>query len=138
MGENKIDKILLELYGIYVKAALANTNWRLRMNLAGVIINGAFFLTHTRTSWAVCAVMIANNFFWYLNIISAKKLSSAKFKVIFELEEKLGTEVKPFTDELVELKKLKRIRFTKIEQYMPLFFILVPAYDLFVKLGFNV
>ena len=60
---------------------------------------------------------------WLLYINNFKRLNTAKFRVIYDLEERLG--VTPFKDEWVILKKTKRyLEGTKLERILPIAFAL--------------
>ena len=60
---------------------------------------------------------------WLLYINNFKRLNTAKFRVIYDLEERLG--VTPFKDEWDILKKTKRYREgTKLERILPIAFAL--------------
>lgn len=60
---------------------------------------------------------------WLLYINNFKRLNTAKFRVIYDLEERLG--VTPFKDEWDILKKTKRyLEGTKLERIQPIAFAL--------------
>lgn len=60
---------------------------------------------------------------WLLYINNFKRLNTAKFRVIYDLEERLG--VTPFKDEWNILKKTKRyLEGTKLERILPIAFAL--------------
>lgn len=60
---------------------------------------------------------------WLLYINNFKRLNAAKFRVIYDLEERLG--VTPFKDEWDILKKTKRyLEGTKLERILPIAFAL--------------
>lgn len=60
---------------------------------------------------------------WLLYINNFKRLNTAKFRVIYDLEERLG--VTPFKDEWDILKKTKRyLEGTKLERILPIAFAL--------------
>lgn len=60
---------------------------------------------------------------WLLYINNFKRLNTAKFQVIYDLEERLG--VTPFKDEWAILKKTKRyLEGTKLERILPIAFAL--------------
>lgn len=60
---------------------------------------------------------------WLLYINNFKRLNTAKFRVIYDLEERLG--VTPFKDEWDVLKKTKRyLEGTKLERILPIAFAL--------------
>lgn len=60
---------------------------------------------------------------WLLYINNFKRLNTAKFRVIYDLEERLG--VTPFKDEWDILKKTKRyLDGTKLERILPIAFAL--------------
>lgn len=60
---------------------------------------------------------------WLLYINNFKRLNTAKFRVIYDLEERLG--VTPFKDEWDILKKTKRyLEGTKLERILPITFAL--------------
>lgn len=60
---------------------------------------------------------------WLLYINNFKRLNTAKFQVIYDLEERLG--VTPFKDEWDILKKTKRyLEGTKLERILPIAFAL--------------
>lgn len=60
---------------------------------------------------------------WLLYINNFKRLNTAKFRVIYDLEERLG--VTPFKDEWGILKKTKRyLEGTKLERILPIAFAL--------------
>ncbi len=60
---------------------------------------------------------------WLLYINNFKRLNTAKFRVIYDLEDRLG--VTPFKDEWDILKKTKRyLEGTKLERILPIAFAL--------------
>ncbi|MDJ0580114.1 hypothetical protein [Crocosphaera sp.] len=59
---------------------------------------------------------------WYLNIDSYKQLNYLKFKVIFEMEQKLPFPCYTREWEIEEHLSIKYRRLTKIEKYIPIFF----------------
>ena len=60
---------------------------------------------------------------WLLYINNFKRLNTAKFRVIYDLEERLG--VTPFKDEWDIMKKTKRyLEGTKLERILPIAFAL--------------
>ena len=60
---------------------------------------------------------------WLLYINNFKRLNTAKFRVIYDVEERLG--VTPFKDEWDILKKTKRyLEGTKLERILPIAFAL--------------
>ena len=60
---------------------------------------------------------------WLLYINNFKRLNTAKFRVIYDLEERLG--VTPFKDDWDILKKTKRyLEGTKLERILPIAFAL--------------
>lgn len=68
------------------------------------------------TGLVICVV-------WLLYINNFKRLNTAKFRVIYDLEERLG--VTPFKDEWDILKKTKRyLEGTKLERILPIAFAL--------------
>ncbi len=71
----------------------------------------------------LCAAGLVVCVVWLLYIINFKRLNSAKFKVIYELEQKMGTS--PFKDEWDILQNTKRyINGTTLERILPIAFAL--------------
>ena len=52
---------------------------------------------------------------WIMSIISFKKLNSAKFEIIFRLEERINVSINPYKLEWDILQKKKYIKFTTLE-----------------------
>lgn len=71
----------------------------------------------------LCAAGLVICVVWLLYINNFKRLNTAKFRVIYDLEERLG--VTPFKDEWDILKKTKRyLEGTKLERILPIAFAL--------------
>lgn len=69
----------------------------------------------------LCAAGLVICVVWLLYINNFKRLNSAKFKIINELEQKMG--VSPFKDEWDVLQKTKRyIKGTTLERILPIAF----------------
>lgn len=71
----------------------------------------------------LCAAGLVICVVWLLYINNFQRLNTAKFRVIYDLEERLG--VTPFKDEWDILKKTKRyLEGTKLERILPIAFAL--------------
>lgn len=88
------------------------------LNLA--VIAAISWMWDMRTAF-LCAAGLVVCIVWLLYINSFKKLNTAKFEVILNIEQKMG--LSPFKDEWEMLKKQKRyIRGTILERILPIAF----------------
>ena len=55
------------------------------------------------------------NVIWLFTLLSYKKLNEVKFKIISDMEDKIGLEVKPYNAEWTNLKDKKYIKLTLLE-----------------------
>ena len=55
------------------------------------------------------------NVVWLFTLLSYKKLNEAKFKIINDMEEKIGLEVRPYNAEWLYLKNKRYIKLTFLE-----------------------
>jgi len=112
------DSELLELYKLYVDTATKVTETRLKANafftsLNAVIIGSSGFITPALLLFFGIGV----NILWEGIIKSQKLLNAAKFKVIFEIEEKLVYPL--FRKEWEAYKADRRTDTTDVEKWLP-------------------
>ncbi len=142
-GERYLDH-LLEQYKLYVEMADRVSQRRDQSNrfyatiysiLAAILVLAARFKLSDDTSdgtWALVflitglvGALLAG--IWYMNIRSYKTLNSAKFQVINEIENQLP--VQGYTKEWELLRPVggppKYLQLTRIEQYVPVVFLLL-------------
>lgn len=120
---------VLELYKLYVGTAEKVTENRLKSNVFFISLNGlvlSIYETYAITHLLIVGVFL--NLLWRDWIVSSKKLNFAKFKVIFNMEEKLP--IKCFTLEEQFYNDGRRVNHTKIEQWMPC--LLIALYIFFI------
>lgn len=85
-------------------------------------LSNEIFLLFSLLGLALC-------FIWYFNIQTYKKLNSAKFKVINDMENQLPYAC--FNEEYKHLKQTKNARLTNVESKIPILFS-VPYFLLFI------
>ena len=108
-----------------VEMANAVSQRRDTMNNLFVTLNNAViaaisWMWDIKTAF-LCAAGLVICVVWLLYINNFKRLNSAKFKIINELEQKMG--VSPFKDEWDVLQKTKRyIKGTTLERILPIAF----------------
>lgn len=108
----------IEVYNLYVETSLKVSQNRLKANQWFIAINGLVIGTDTVINSALLLLFgILVNFLWINMISSYKKLNSAKFKVIHELEENLPYPC--FKKEEEFYKSMGRSDFSIIEKYIP-------------------
>ena len=122
------DTLILEQWKICVEMANSNTEKRTNSNNIFITINSALFAVVTFSldykSIMLSVVGIVVSILWLNSIESYKKLSSVKYHIVNEIEEKLP--LAPFTYEWEKLKsEYKYLRLTKIEKILPWLFILL-------------
>jgi len=124
--ENK-DQDVLAIWQTCVEMANGVSQRRDTMNNLFVTLNIAVIAA---VSWMwdvktvfLCVAGLVICVVWLLYINNFKRLNAAKFRVIYDLEERLG--VTPFKDEWDILKKTKRyLEGTKLERILPIAFAL--------------
>lgn len=108
----------IEIYKLYVETSLKVSQNRLKANQWFIAINGLVIGTDTVINSLLLLLFgILVNFLWINMIASYKKLNSAKFKVIHELEENLPYQC--FKKEEEFYKSMGRSDFSIIEKYIP-------------------
>lgn len=118
---------VLAIWQICVEMANGVSQRRDTMNNLFVTLNIAVIAA---VSWMwdvktvfLCVAGLVICVVWLLYINNFKRLNTAKFRVIYDLEERLG--VTPFKDEWDILKKTKRyLEGTKLERILPIAFAL--------------
>lgn len=123
----KAEDTTLAQYEIMVNSSLEVSGWRnstnqfyLAVNTALLALAGYFQSTVAYISLLFCLAGITISIVWFQNIESYKKLNSAKFKVIQEMERKLPYAM--FAQEEAYYKEAKRKDFTSFEKWVPLLF----------------
>ena len=127
MEQEDKDQDVLAIWQTCVEMANGVSQRRDTMNNLFVTLNIAVIAA---VSWMwdvktvlLCAVGFVICVVWLLYINNFKRLNAAKFRVIYDLEERLG--VTPFKDEWDILKKTKRyLEGTKLERILPIAFAL--------------
>ena len=127
MEQEDKKKDVLAIWQTCVEVANGVSQRRDTMNNLFVTLNIAVIAA---VSWMwdvktvfLCAAGLVICVVWLLYINNFKRLNTAKFRVIYDLEERLG--VTPFKDEWDILKKTKRyLEGTKLERILPIAFAL--------------
>ena len=126
-GQN-YDETVLEQWKLCVEMANTNTEKRTNSNNIFITINAALLAVVSFSleykSIILSVVGIAVCVVWLCSIESYKKLSSVKYHIVNDIEQRLP--LKPFTYEWCTLKNEKKyIGLTKIEKTLPCLFILL-------------
>lgn len=127
MEQEDKDQDVLAIWQTCVEMANGVSQRRDTMNNLFVTLNIAVIAA---VSWMwdvktvfLCVTGLVICVVWLLYINNFKRLNAAKFRVIYDLEERLG--VTPFKDEWDILKKTKRyLEGTKLERILPIAFAL--------------
>lgn len=127
MEQEDNDQDVLAIWQTCVEMANGVSQRRDTMNNLFVTLNIAVIAA---VSWMwdvktvfLCVAGLVICVVWLLYINNFKRLNAAKFRVIYDLEERLG--VTPFKDEWDILKKTKRyLEGTKLERILPIAFAL--------------
>ena len=127
MEQEDKDQDVLAIWQTCVEMANGVNQRRDTMNNLFVTLNIAVIAA---VSWMwdvktvfLCVAGLVICVVWLLYINNFKRLNAAKFRVIYDLEERLG--VTPFKDEWDILKKTKRyLEGTKLERILPIAFAL--------------
>jgi hypothetical protein len=127
MEQEDKDQDVLAIWQTCVEMANGVSQRRDTMNNLFVTLNIAVIAA---VSWMwdvktvfLCVAGLVICVVWLLYINNFKRLNAAKFRVIYDLEERLG--VTPFKDEWDILKKTKRyLEGTKLERILPIAFAL--------------
>lgn len=127
MEQEDKDQDILAIWQTCVEMANGVSQRRDTMNNLFVTLNIAVIAA---VSWMwdvktvfLCVAGLVICVVWLLYINNFKRLNAAKFRVIYDLEERLG--VTPFKDEWDILKKTKRyLEGTKLERILPIAFAL--------------
>ena len=126
--KGQYDTTVLEQWKTCVEMANSNTEKRTNSNNIFITINAAmltivsFSLDYKSVILSIVGIAIC--VVWLYSIESYKTLSSVKYHIINEIEEKLP--LKPFAYEWEKLKTERRyLGLTKIEKIMPWLFILL-------------
>lgn len=122
MEQEDKDQDVLAIWQTCVEMANGVSQRRDTMNNLFVTLNIAVIAA---VSWMwdvktvfLCVAGLVICVVWLLYINNFKRLNAAKFRVIYDLEERLG--VTPFKDEWDILKKTKRyLEGTKLERILP-------------------
>ena len=130
MEQEDKDQDVLAIWQTCVEMANGVSQRRDTMNNLFVTLNIAVIAA---VSWMwdvktvfLCVAGLVICVVWLLYINNFKRLNAAKFRVIYDLEERLG--VTPFKDEWDILKKTKRyLEGTKLERILPIAFALGDA-----------
>jgi len=122
------DSVVLEQWKTCVEMANSNTEKRTNSNNIFITINAALLAVVSFSldyqSIVLSVVGIAVCIVWLYSIEDYKKLSSVKYHIVNEIEQKLP--LAPFTDEWEKLKNEKQyVGLTKIEKVLPWLFILL-------------
>lgn len=127
MEQEDKDQDVLAIWQTCVEMANGVSQRRDTMNNLFVTLNIAVIAA---VSWMwdvktvfLCVAGLVICVVWLLYINNFKRLNAANFRVIYDLEERLG--VTPFKDEWDILKKTKRyLEGTKLERILPIAFAL--------------
>ena len=127
MEQEDKDQDVLAIWQTCVEMANGVSQRRDTMNNLFVTLNIAVIAA---VSWMwdvktvfLCVAGLVICVVWLLYINNFKRLNAAKFRVIYDLKERLG--VTPFKDEWDILKKTKRyLEGTKLERILPIAFAL--------------
>jgi len=143
------EQMLLEQYKVYVQSADNVSSRRGQTNSLFVsILSGVLALLSIAVGTeivkgiqniTIVAVAILGLFLcilWFINIHSYKRLNSAKYRIIHEMEQHLAFHCFDKEWEILKDKKRKRyFQLTEIEQYVPIVFaipyLLLLVYSLF-------
>lgn len=122
------DSVVLEQWKICVEMANSNTEKRTNSNNIFITINAALLAVVSFSmeykSMLLSVVGIAVCVVWIYSIESYKKLSSVKYHIVNEMEQRLP--LKPFAYEWSKLKTEKKyLGLTHIEKILPGLFILL-------------
>lgn len=122
------NSIILEQWKTCVEMANSNTEKRANSNNIYITINSALLTVATFTldykSIMLSVVGVVVCILWMNSIESYKKLSSVKYHIVNEIEERLP--LAPFTYEWDKLKtEQKYIGLTKIEKILPCLFLVL-------------
>jgi len=111
----------VEIYGVYVEALVASEGKRQSMNsvYSSLLIAGGALLgaIDKLDPLYIFVPLLLISVVWCLNLNQFRDLAKVKFKVLFELEEKL--EFAPFTKEWELFRKSNFRRFSNIELALP-------------------
>ena len=134
---------ILEQWKTAVEMSNALSDRRTNMNNIFLTINAilialiTFQLEKKSMGFAIVGIVIC--MLWLINLSNYKKLNSAKFKIINELEKKLPANVFDYEWELIgrgeEGKKYKRM--SQIEKLIPYIFMVVYAVAILYPLIFK-
>ena len=125
---------VLELYKIMVDSANKVTEWRQKSNEFFLAINSALIATstylfdiyQTPTAPGIAAFGIILSVIWYESVKSYSKLSSAKWKVVSEMEQR-EFKYPIFQMERKYYKEARRRGNASVEKMVPLLFIVMYA-----------
>ena len=121
-----------EQYKIMIESAGKVTEWRQKMNEFYLTLNSALVTVsaYLFSNYSVLAILIVAAFgillsmIWRSNIFDLRKLNTAKFMVINEIEEK-ELKSKLFSIERKYYKELGRRGSTLVESKVPIWFIAI-------------
>jgi len=130
------EEYLLRQYEIFVNSSenisskrMTSNNFYLGANTALFAIAG--YLSILSKSYAIIMLSFIGIFLcisWVSNLASYKRINSAKFRVIHELEEHLPARVFTKEDEYLN----SRYTLTKLERYIPYLFIILYVIIIFI------
>ncbi|MBR1480223.1 MAG: hypothetical protein IJ599_05055 [Alphaproteobacteria bacterium] len=113
----------VELYKLYVNSAEQISSARMKANAFFLTLNAAPFVNFFKIDKTLALILgVLINICWFLLLQSYKKLNSAKFKVIQEVERNLPYQC--FTAEERYYKQDKRKDFSAIEKCVPIVIII--------------
>ena len=127
-------EIMIEQYKLYVGSALKVTEWRqtannffLAVNSAVLTLLGYFLTTSTAASYMLMGIIgIGISYLWMKTIESYRQLNSGKFKVIFEMEEKMPVAMfKREWDHLGRGKTKDYVKLTVVERRVTILFMIL-------------
>lgn len=122
----------LELYKLFVDSASKITEARSKANAFFVTLNTAIIGANGFVGAdALLMVGLFINLLWFVAIGSYRRLNAAKFQIINEIEQDLKYQC--FNKEYEICKKLNRADFSKIENKMPLCFIMFFLFMIYIK-----
>lgn len=135
----KFQEHLLEQYKLITKSAESITDKRQNVNRYYLAINSflftaAAYLTSIKLNlipFVIALIGFLISSVWFQNIESFKKLNSAKFKVIHEIENYLPAKIYQKEDEYL---KKNYYKLTSVEKYIPYIFAVLYAFIMLVIL----
>ena len=119
MTDEEKKEYLMQYWISYSEQANEITAKRQTLNSIYLSLESAllgFAITYLRLTGLFLSIAgLIINVVWLFTLLSYKKLNEAKFKIINDMEEKIGLEVRPYNAEWINLKSKKYIKLTILE-----------------------